>query len=146
MIHKEALAPCGLYCGLCGVYQATMKDDQKLREKFAAAYGMPAEQLVCRGCLSDTVFFYCRECQIKKCAGDKGIEGCYRCDDFPCDKVEAFPIPEGKKNILRAVPEWRRLGTEEWVKAELKLFSCRACGSQLFRGAKKCRDCGTIRG
>ena len=73
MTNRELVAPCGLYCGVCGVYQATVNDNQKLREKLAAAYGMPAEKLVCRGCLSDTVFLYCRECPIKKCAGDNNV-------------------------------------------------------------------------
>lgn len=144
-MNKELLAPCGLYCGLCGIYEATRSGDQKLTYKFAVAYGIPPEEVHCKGCLSDDVFMYCKECLIKKCAAEKGIEGCNRCDEFPCEKVQAFPIPEGKKNILRAVPEWKRLGTEDWVAAELKLFACDACGAQLFRGARKCRQCGAIK-
>lgn len=145
MVQKELVSPCGLYCGVCGIYQATVNDNQKLKEKLAAVYGLPVDALNCRGCLSDTVFPYCRECAIKSCASEKQIEGCYACDAFPCENVDAFPVPEGKKNILRAVPEWKKLGTEKWIQSEIKMFTCQECGAQMFRGGKKCRDCGTVR-
>lgn len=145
MSQKELVSPCGLYCGVCGMYLATLKDDHKLREKLSAVYGIPADMINCRGCLSDTVFPYCRECAIKRCASEKQIEGCYACDAFPCEHVDAFPVPEGKKNILRAVPEWKKLGTEKWIQSEIKMFSCPECGALMFRGGKKCRGCGAVK-
>ena len=144
MINKETISPCGLYCEVCGVYQATVNDDQKMKEKFAKAYNVKIEELACRGCRSNQVFVFCRVCKIKSCAEEKTYEGCYQCDEFPCEHIEAFPVPEGKKNILRAVPKWRELGTEKWTEYEKKLFSCQDCGNQLFRGARKCRECGSF--
>ncbi len=144
MINNETVSPCGLYCEVCGVYQATAANDQNMKEKFAKAYNVPVEKLSCKGCMSDDVFVFCKECKIKSCAGEKGYEGCYQCDEFPCENIEAFPVPEGKQNILRAVPKWREFGTKKWTEYEKKLFSCNECGNQLFRGARKCRDCGTI--
>jgi hypothetical protein len=146
MENRETVAPCGLYCGVCGIYMATAGNDEELKGKLAKAYGVSPADIFCRGCLSDTLFTYCKVCGIRACATEKGIEGCHRCDAFPCDKVEAFPVPEGKKNILRAVPRWRELGTEKWVEEEEKLCSCRSCGTRLFRGAKKCRSCNTLVG
>lgn len=146
MVNRETVAPCGLYCGVCGIYQATVTNDEELKAKFARAYGVPAENLACLGCRSNQIFEYCRVCGIKSCAAEKDLEGCHLCADFPCDKVEAFPVPEGKLNILRAVPRWRELGTEQWVAEEAKLFSCKSCGNQMFRGAKKCRKCSTLVG
>ena len=144
MINKDLVAPCGLYCGLCGIHYATVSGDQKLKEKLARAYGDSPEKIHCQGCRSEDVYWYCAVCPIKSCVTEKGIEGCSQCESFPCDKVEKFPVPEGKKNILRAVPVWRKLGTEEFIKAEEKLFSCKQCGSIMFRGARKCRECGTL--
>jgi hypothetical protein len=144
MLNKDLISPCGLYCGVCGIYYATVKNDRKLKEKLAAAYHESPDKIACHGCLSSMVYWYCSACPIKSCTIEKGHEGCYQCAEFPCNKVESFPVPEGKKNILRAVPEWRRLGTEEWVKAEEKFFSCATCGSILFRGGRKCRECGAI--
>jgi len=144
MINRETIAPCGLYCGVCGVYQATINKDDTLKQKFAKAYGVSSDDLACRGCRSETVFVYCQICEIKTCTMERQIEGCHQCREFPCGKVDAFPVPEGKMNILRAVPKWRELGTEKWVEEEEKLFTCRSCGNQLFRGAKKCRNCDTL--
>jgi hypothetical protein len=144
MLNRETLSPCGLYCGVCGIYLATLNNDEGLRAKLARAYGMPPEDLVCRGCRSDTVISFCRVCGIKECADGKGIEGCAQCDAFPCDKVEAFPVAEGKAHILTAVPRWRELGTEEWVAGEERRYTCRSCGNRLFRGARKCRSCGAM--
>jgi hypothetical protein len=55
--------------------------------------------------------------------------------------VDNFPQPVGKKVILRAVPQWREMGTEQWVAAEEKRYHCPECGDPLFRGAKICRGC-----
>ena len=146
MINQELLAPCGLYCGVCGIYCASESGDQPLKEKLAKAYGDTPDKINCKGCRSDSVYWYCAVCGIKSCVIEKGYLGCHQCDSFPCDKIENFPVPEGKKNILRAIPLWRELGTEAFVKGEEKLFSCDNCGTQLFRGARKCRQCGTLKG
>lgn len=146
MNKKELAAPCGLYCGVCGIYQATVTDNQKLKEKLAVFYHETPDKIRCKGCLSDTVYWYCSSCPIKSCAIEKKIEGCHQCDQFPCEKIESFPVGEGKKNILRAVPEWRTLGTEKFIAAEEKRFSCPQCQTIAFRGARKCRNCGTSLG
>ncbi len=145
MINQELIAPCGLYCGVCGIYCATKSGDEPLKEKLAKAYGDTPDKINCRGCRSDSVYWYCAVCAIKSCTIEKGYVGCHQCADFPCDKIDNFPVPEGKKNILRAIPSWKELGTEAFIEAEEKLFSCAHCGNQLFRGARKCRQCGTVR-
>jgi predicted RNA-binding Zn-ribbon protein involved in translation (DUF1610 family) len=72
---------------------------------------------------------------------EKSYEGCHQCDDFPCNMIEDFPQPVGKKVILRAIPSWRELGTEKWVEEEEKRYLCPNCGYKLFRGANRCRNC-----
>jgi hypothetical protein len=146
MINQELVAPCGLYCGVCGIYCATASGDQPLKEKLAKAYGDTPDKINCRGCLSDSVYWYCAVCAIKSCTKERGYGGCHQCADFPCDKIDNFPVPEGKKNILRAIPIWKELGTEAFIKGEEKLFTCDNCGTKLFRGTRKCRQCGTIKG
>ncbi len=145
MINQELVSPCGLYCGVCGIYYASANNDEQLKEKLARAYGETPDKIKCGGCRSDSVYWYCAVCAIKSCAMEKGYTGCHQCDSFPCDKIDNFPIPEAKKNILRAIPIWRELGTEAFLKAEEKLFSCDHCGVRLFRGARKCRQCGTLK-
>lgn len=141
-VRKELLAPCGLYCGVCGVLIASRDRTQKFRERLSTVYNLPAEEILCRGCLSDERFVYCRACPIRSCTEAKGYEGCHQCGEFPCAQIQAFPLPVGKKVILRAVPAWRELGTEAWVEAEESRYRCPSCGRALFRGAKRCRECG----
>ena len=143
MDNKDRLAaPCGLYCGVCGVYIAHVDNNTKFKERLATVYGVSADQVRCEGCLSDDLFAYCQTCPIRSCTIEKGIEGCHRCDDFPCAFIEGFPLPVGKKVILRAIPAWRELGTERWMEEEERRYHCPRCGYTLFRGAKRCRSCG----
>jgi hypothetical protein len=72
---------------------------------------------------------------------EKNYEGCHECGDFPCDYIESFAYPVGKKVILRSVPTRRELGTEKWVELEEERYHCPHCGHDLFRGSKRCRNC-----
>jgi len=36
--------------------------------------------------------------------------------------IENFPLPVGKKVILRAIPTWKKLGTEGWMGEEEKRY------------------------
>ena len=86
---SELLAPCGLYCGVCGVYYATRDDNEKFLQKLLNVYqsGIPqldeltTEDLKCNGCLSDRVSVFCRVCAIKSCTEERGYAGCHECGD-----------------------------------------------------------------
>jgi len=148
-VKQEFLAPCGLYCGVCGVLIATRDENEPFLEKLKGFYQskvagldqLTTDDLKCAGCLSDTVSFFCRNCNIKNCAAEKGIAGCHACDDFPCSQIDDFPVPVGKRVILRAIPYWREHGTEKWVADEEARYICPQCGHSLFRGAKRCNIC-----
>lgn len=144
-LKKELLAPCGLWCGVCSIYIAHRDNNTKFKEKLLPVYrafAKDVEDIACTGCLSDGIVFpVCRACPVKKCCEEKNIDGCYQCDEFPCKFVDNFPIPVGKKVILRAIPFWRDHGTEKFVEEEKKRYHCPNCGNQLFRGAKRCNKC-----
>ena len=148
-INPDFLAPCGLYCGVCAIYYATRDNNEKFKERLIGVYdealpgfeNLSADDIQCGGCLSDNVFGYCQTCSIKDCTRSKGYSGCHECDDFPCQLVEDFPIPLGKKVILRAIPYRRKHGTEKWVHDEEARYLCPECGHKLFRGVKRCNNC-----
>lgn len=139
--QDQLLAPCGLYCGFCGVYLAHQAGDQKMKGKLAGLFGCAPEEVACQGCLSDQRFFYCASCAIRSCTQDRGYEGCYQCDEFPCSEVERFPIPVGKQIILQEVPRWRELGTDAWLADQMQKHTCPDCGQRLIRGGKVCPSC-----
>ncbi len=143
-IGKELAAPCGLYCGVCGIFIAHKNNDQKFKARLCTVYGLKLEDIHCEGCLAEDeekVFFYCRICPIKSCSRERKYKGCYQCQDFPCEHIENFPMPVGKKVIMRAIPYWRQMGTEKWIQDEEARYVCPECGHKLFRGAKKCNKC-----
>ncbi|MFX1363993.1 MAG: DUF3795 domain-containing protein [Promethearchaeota archaeon] len=148
-INKSLLAPCGLYCGVCAVYIADRDDNIKFKEKLVDIYKpIPnsVEGIKCKGCQSENeenIFGYCKLCGIRNCVKNKGFEGCYQCDDFPCKYIDRFPIPVAKKVILRAIPRWKEIGTKKWVEEEEKRYRCPECNNTLFRAAKRCNKCGS---
>jgi hypothetical protein len=150
VIKPELVAPCGLYCGVCGVYYATRDNNLKFLEKLVNVYksnipGMDSlkpEDLLCDGCLSDRKSIFCRICAIRECVQQKGYEGCNECDIFPCRQIDEFPMPVGKKVILRTVPYWRQQGTQKWIEDEEARYHCPDCSNKIFRGAKRCNKCG----
>ena len=123
-IKKELTAPCGLYCGVCAIHIADRDNNLKFKERLVDVYkpfSKTIEDIKCNGCLSENkedIFGYCQLCPIRDCIKNKEIEGCYQCDDFPCKFIRDFPIPVGKKVILRAIPRWREIGTEKWFEED----------------------------
>jgi hypothetical protein len=74
-INSGFLAPCGLYCGVCGVYYATRDENEEFMKKLRNFYRstvpqleeVTTEALECDGCMSDRVSVFCRVCPIKGC-------------------------------------------------------------------------------
>ena len=150
-IRSELLAPCGLYCGVCRIQHASQSNDLGYLKRLARIYArrfpkiadaLPHE-LLCSGCMSTRRFPFCRECSIRDCTQQRGLQGCHECPKFPCVLVDEFPLPAGKKVILRAIPYRRAQGTEKWVIAEERRYRCPECGHRLFRGARQCEQCRT---
>ena len=49
--NKKLMAPCGLYCGVCGVYIATRDKNEKFKTAMATLYGTKPEDTECLGCM-----------------------------------------------------------------------------------------------
>ncbi len=47
---------------------------------------------MCDGCLSNSerLCVYCFKCQVRACGMERGMANCAHCDDYACDKLEAF--------------------------------------------------------
>jgi predicted RNA-binding Zn-ribbon protein involved in translation (DUF1610 family) len=140
-IKKDLLAPCGLYCGVCGIHIAHRNQSDKLKEKLAALYGMKKEDIQCEGCLFNDRFSYCSACAIRSCATEKNYEGCHQCGDFPCSHISNFAFEDARNIMLKEIPRWREMGTAKWVEAQEAKYHCPNCGAPLFRGVTRCREC-----
>lgn len=151
--NKDLMAPCGLYCGACGVYIATRDSNAKFKQIMGNLYGTKPEDTECLGCMQADpprkLYGFCEKCKLRDCVKSKGYYSCHQCAEWPCDMVEEFGLATGRRVMKRAIPTWREkvaeLGDEEgsiaWARAECERYHCPDCGSPLFRGAQRCRVC-----
>ncbi len=151
--NRELMAPCGLYCGTCGVYIATRDKNEKFRDRLAALYGTRPEVTECLGCMQEDpprkLYSFCSTCRIRSCVREKGYYSCHQCPQWPCALIEGFPLATGRRVMKRAVPLWRQeveelgdqKGSVEWARKECERYHCPQCGEPLFRGAQRCRVC-----
>jgi hypothetical protein len=151
--NKDLMAPCGLYCGTCGVYIATRDDNAKFKAILGNLYGTKPEETECLGCLqadpAHKLYAYCQDCTIRDCVKSKGFYSCHQCGEWPCEMIRDFPVATGRRVMQRAIPEWRACvavhgddqGSEAWARSECERCHCTNCGDPLFRGAQRCRSC-----
>lgn len=151
--NKDLMAPCGLYCGTCGVYIATRDNNTKFKTALGNLYGSTPEETECRGCMQpdppEKLYGFCLLCKMRDCVRSKGFYSCHQCDAWPCDMVKNFGLATGRRVMQRAIPLWREKvaefgdekGSVEWARAECERCHCSACGEPLFRGAQRCRAC-----
>lgn len=142
-ITDRLLAPCGLYCGVCGIYYAYKNTNEHLKEKLADAYWTKPDSIECEGCLSDKRFFFCEKCKIRNCVLEKELSGCHECPAFPCDIIENYPYKLAVKFMKLSTPIRREYNDDnKWVQWEENNWKCKKCGWVNFRGAKRCHKCG----
>lgn len=81
------VAPCGIDCGTCELYLS--KDNSQLLEHLVSI-GIPEEKIPCQGCRSiqGKCPIMSETCATYKCVSEKNIDFCYKCDEFPCVKVQ----------------------------------------------------------
>ena len=107
---KKAIAVCGLDCGKCDAYLATVRDDDALREKTARLWSelngvtITPDQINCEGCRGDGVkTVYCDSlCEIRRCAVERGFETCGSCPEVKgCPTVGAIisSNPDARRNL-----------------------------------------------
>ncbi|MBD3205704.1 DUF3795 domain-containing protein [Candidatus Bathyarchaeota archaeon] len=100
-------APCGLDCFNCKAYKATLDKDKaqliKLAEKWSDEHQTySADDLLCLGCYSYTLYKGCRTCEVRACTTRRGYDNCSKCEEYPCEKL---------------LNEWISWKTVSWVKA-----------------------------
>jgi len=151
--NTDLMAPCGLYCGLCGVYIATRDENIKFKTIMGNLYGTKPEETECLGCMQpdppEKLYGYCKMCKIRDCVKSRKLYSCHQCDEWPCEMIENFPISTGSRVMKRTIPLWRdkvaelgeKAGSIEWARSECERYHCSSCGEPLFRGAQKCRKC-----
>lgn len=99
MIEKKSMiAYCGLNCAECAVFLATQKNDDDERKQAAEKWSkkfnwnlMPSD-INCEGCKVEEgrIFGFCKKCEVRTCANEKGIDNCAFCDEYACKKLQSI--------------------------------------------------------
>jgi len=95
-MNREILTRCGFRCDLCLAYKDNIENNaqrQLLSDGWYKIYGfrIPAENIYCEGCINAeclTPKLIDKDCPVRPCVIDKGIENCSQCDDYICDKLK----------------------------------------------------------
>ncbi len=97
-----ALGCCGLNCDECPVFIATVRNDDKLRQKTAEEWSklyapflgkeLRPEDINCRGCRSEgSLFIGCMTCQIRECCRERKLPTCASCNEYEtCETLSGF--------------------------------------------------------
>lgn len=105
----ERIAPCGLHCGKCFAFsdgdihaasnqlRTNLGCFEPYAERFVSQLdpvfeNYPAfRQMLdyfadasCKGCRYEKCKFY-KNCKVRSCTSEKGIDFCYQCEEFPCN-------------------------------------------------------------
>jgi len=100
---EENLSYCGLTCQTCPIYLATReKNPEKKHEmrvdiawQIKERYGQeckPEDVTDCDGCKTEggRLFSGCKNCHMRNCARQKGLENCAHCNEYACERIEKF--------------------------------------------------------
>lgn len=128
-IGAALIAPCGMNCRLCRAYR---------REKNA-----------CPGCRGDdslktkTRVF----CRIKTCGKilQSGAGFCFRCDSFPCDRLNHLDARYKTKYGMSMIDNLRSIqksGMRRFLENEKRRWACPECGELICVHEAHCLSCG----
>lgn len=118
-MYRALQGRCGLFCGDCRIYAAYSTNDLAAQRRLARELGasrgiaISAEQIRCLGCKASDTSFWSRQCKIRTCAEERGLEFCYQCKDFPCEELQGFleNHPQAREN-LRTIS---KIGPDAWL-------------------------------
>lgn len=135
-------AACGLFCKACSLYIGTTEEPARLAE-IADRFGMAVEDVKCTGCRSDQIGFYCRQCKMKLCTAEKGIEFCNECETYPCDELKEFQAERPHRiELWENLARIKEAGYEQWFNEMLDHYACSECRTLNSAYDIKCRKCG----
>jgi hypothetical protein len=139
------LGACGLYCGACYHHRASLAEGRHLLAE-AARQGRELAGFACKGCRSDVLYIHpgCARCEIRACAGEKNLEHCGLCREFPCDRLQGFQS-DGRihhRDVLAHLEDLKTKGAERWLAEQAQRWTCQ-CGAGFSWYEVFCHHCGT---
>jgi hypothetical protein len=110
--HNQLMGTCGIDCKECDVFRAPNNPSiaQEIVEwvKKQRAIEIRPQDIHCLGCKGDRAKHWAPDCWILKCCVDKkGLEFCYQCHSFPCDKLNEWA--KGSRRYEEALSRLKKM-------------------------------------
>lgn len=126
-IPTNMLAPCGMNCAVCYVH---------LKKKKA-----------CQGCRgqAESQPDHCRECNIRNCTVDRGIDFCFECASFPCAVIKRLDKSYQQRyqvSLIENAIRFKTVGAEQYLLEEKQKWTCTQCGGVISLHDRLCSECG----
>jgi hypothetical protein len=125
---------CGLYCELCSTRGRVPKQAEALKTTMAKdgwdIWGMeipdfkPFWEFLTQISDKSNACPGCRQgggppfCGIRKCAKNKGLDLCARCDEFPCHRIKS--LAKGYINLIPDMQRMKEIGFDAWFEEQQK--------------------------
>lgn len=137
---------CGkYYCAFCDYHKGTIVKDAKNLLAFAERYGslrliannnnvcnfdeflkalkwLASQDTPCKGCRFGGGWSWWGDCPVRDCCIEKGVNFCYQCQDFPCEKLNEEPLLDRKKAMIEANNQIKIKGIESWMQQLKKKY------------------------
>lgn len=116
----KIVAPCGIDCFNCEMYEKNVTE--VFQERLAEMFKVSKEQISCKGCKDGNQCLLLdlqgEKCKTLECVNEKGVDYCFMCSDFPCEKLmpmadRASTHPHNFK--LYNLCMMKKLGVEAWL-------------------------------
>lgn len=125
-IENLMFAPCGMNCMVC----------------YKHCYSKKA----CAGCLASDIEKpeHCRNCKIKDCIKEKGINYCYQCSELPCKQIKnlekSYTSRYGVSLIQNSISV-KEQGLTAFMEEQKKKYTCLQCGGIISLHDAECSEC-----
>jgi len=136
MLRRDLAAPCGMNCGVCMRYLATISGLAKR-----------AGTTECTGCRpkNKNCAFIKKSCQWLR---ERKAEFCFECPVFPCRKLETLNrryVTRYGTSLIDNLLQIREAGVDRWLEKEAEKWRCPDCEGTVSIHNGKCYGCGTLR-
>jgi len=140
MVNFNTVGCCGLFCEACDIYQSLHNGTLKA---LAARWRMNPGDVACDGCRTERRSLESRQCFIRKCCLERGLDNCGECADFPCRTLRDFAGGRAphRSLALENCAFFREVGRFEWYHIQKQKWTC-TCGRPFSWYQTKCTACG----
>jgi hypothetical protein len=111
---KPILSRCGFRCDLCFAHKPNIEKHPENRQKLSDGwhryfgFRLPPMEICCDGRMAQNPHLIDRDCPVRPCVIERGLEHCAQCRDYDgCDKLAQRLVTYEwvEKRVAQEIPE-----------------------------------------